>query len=103
VATTRACKAYTRTVSDLFAKLAPLPKLDGMLLLKWLNENSLPTSFIQKIISESRKEKKDNSDVLTGVNYGVASFSSWSKSICNPKIGGTRIRGSPKTIASFRR
>ena len=59
----------------MFAKLAPLPKLDGMLLLKWLNENSLPTSFIQKLISESRKEKKDDTDVATGINYGVASFS----------------------------
>ena len=39
------------------------------------------------------KRKKDDSDVATGVNRGVTSFSSWSKSIYNPKMGITRIRG----------
>ena len=39
------------------------------------------------------ERKKDDSDVATGVNYGVTSFSSWAKSIYNPKMGITRIRG----------
>ena len=30
-------------------------------------------------------KKKDGFDIATGVNYGVASSSSWSKSICNPE------------------
>ena len=50
-----------------------------------------------------REGKKDNSDVATGVNYGVASSSSSSKSIYNPKQGIMRIRGPPKTSASFQR
>ena len=29
----------------------------------------------------------DDSTVATGMNYGHASFPSWSKSICNPKMG----------------
>jgi len=51
---------------------------------------------------ERKKErKKDDFDVATGVNYGVASFSGWSKSIWDPVMGITRIRGPPTTIASF--
>lgn len=51
------------------------------------------------IFLSRRKKKKDDSDVATGVKYGVASFSSWSKSICNLEIDFSRIRGLPKTIA----
>ena len=35
------------------------------------------------------------------MKHGVASSSSWSKSICNPEVLISRIRGSPKTTASF--
>lgn len=52
------------------------------------------------IFLSRRKKKKDDSDVATGVKYGVASFSSWSKSICNLEIDFSRIRGLPKTTAS---
>ena len=34
---------------------------------------------IQIISSTERERKKDNTDVATGMNYGVASFFSWSK------------------------
>ena len=37
--------------------------------------------------------KNDNSDIANDVNYGVASFLSWWKSVCNPETGITRIRG----------
>jgi hypothetical protein len=37
--------------------------------------------------------KNDNSDIASGVNYGVASFLSWWKSISNPETDNTRIRG----------
>ena len=47
-----------------------------------------------------KQKKKDDSDVATGMAYGVASLLSWSKSIYYPKTG--KIRGLPKTIASFR-
>ena len=40
---------------------------------------------------EERKE--DDSDVATSANHGVASFSSWSNSICDPETIMTRIRG----------
>jgi hypothetical protein len=33
------------------------------------------------------KRRKDGSDVDTGMNYDVASFSSWSKSIYAPEMG----------------
>jgi hypothetical protein len=33
-----------------------------------------------------RERKKDNTDVATGMNYGVASFFSWPKATCNGAI-----------------
>jgi hypothetical protein len=36
---------------------------------------------------------KGDSNVVNSVNNGVASFSSWSKSIANSKTGILRIRG----------
>ena len=47
--------------------------------------------------------KKDDFDVATIVKYGVASFSSWSKSICNGEMGITRIGGPRMNIAFFQR
>ena len=43
------------------------------------------------------KKKKDDSDAATNLNL------SWSKSICNPKMGIMRTRGPLMTIASFQR
>ena len=54
------------------------------------------------IVQIETSKKKDNSCVDTGVKYGVASFSSWSKSIRNPEISITRIKGSLTTTASFK-
>ena len=54
--------------------------------------------FISVWEIERSERKKDNSDVGVGVSYGVASFSSWSKSICNPKPGIARIRGPPTSF-----
>ena len=45
-------------------------------------------------------DKKDESDVATGENYGVASSLSWSKSKWNLKTCSRRIRGPLKTTAS---
>jgi hypothetical protein len=51
---------------------------------------------------ERKKErKKDDYGVAISAHYGVASFSSWSKVICNPDTGIARIRGPLKTNASF--
>jgi hypothetical protein len=44
-------------------------------------------SWCHILEKKERKKERDNSDVATLVNYGVASSSSWSKSICNPKMG----------------
>ena len=49
------------------------------------------------------ERKKDDSNVATGVIQDVASSSSWSKSICNPKTKIMRNRGPPKIIASLQR
>ena len=38
------------------------------------------------------RKKKDDSNVVTGMNYGVASFLSWSTSICNHETSISRIR-----------
>ena len=45
---------------------------------------------------------KADSDVATVVNYGVALYSSWSKSICIPKMGSTRNRIRLKTIGLYK-
>ena len=50
---------------------------------------------------DNQKRKKGDFNFATGVNYGVASFSSWSKSICNLIMGIMRFKGPPTTIASF--
>ena len=46
--------------------------------------------------------RKDDFDVATGVNYGVASSLSRSKFICCPEMGTMRIKGPPKTTAIFK-
>jgi hypothetical protein len=46
-------------------------------------------------------KNKDDSDVTTNVNYGIALLSSWSKSICNPIEKMMRITESMKTIPSL--
>jgi hypothetical protein len=59
--------------------------------------NALARKFLLHV------RKKDDSDDATGMKYGVASSSSCSKSICNPEMGITRIKGRPKITASFQR
>ena len=49
----------------------------------------------------SIRRGRDDSDVATGVNYGVASSSSWCKSVCHPETGMMRTRGPLKITASF--
>jgi hypothetical protein len=53
------------------------------------------------ITGKKENRKKDDSYVVIGMNYGISSFLSWSKSICNLKIGMMSIERAPKTIASF--
>jgi hypothetical protein len=48
-----------------------------------------------------KKGKKNDYDVATNMNYGVPSFSCWSKSIGNPETNITRNEVSSKNIASF--
>jgi hypothetical protein len=68
-------------------------------LLHWQHQIWISTRIC--LLFGNKQWKIDDSDVATGMNYGVASFSSWSKSTCNPKTGLVRIRGSPKTTASI--
>ena len=51
--------------------------------------------------SSQGKRRKIRSNVDTNVNYGVASFLSWSKSICNSKKGITRIRRPQRLLSPF--
>ena len=39
--------------------------------------------FMKQKRNTERRRKKDNGHVAIDVNYGVASFSSWSKVVCN--------------------
>ena len=80
---------------------------------------NLENNFIKKLLSNRssflnldtmstlcifcKERKGDNVDVAIGMNYGVASFFSWFKSICNPKTNIMRIRGPPMTTTSFQR
>jgi len=53
--------------------------------------------------SEERMKTKDDSDVAIGATCAVVSSSRQSMSICNPKLSIARIRGPPKTTASFQK
>ena len=52
---------------------------------------------------EKSKAKIDHLGVATGIIYDVTSSSSWSKSICNPKMDIMRIGRPQKTIAFSQR
>lgn len=75
----------------------------------FLSSQSRPFFFGVKggslyVISEERMEDKMTPMLPPGMNFGVASSLSWAMSICNPpETGITRIRGLPKTTASFQR
>lgn len=45
-----------------------------------------------------RRTRKNDSDVTTNMNYFVTSSSSWSMSLCNPKINITIIEGFWRTL-----
>jgi hypothetical protein len=64
----------------------------------------LPNQVLKMLTPAGARKKeirKDKFNVTTGMNYGVASFLSWSKSICNPEIGIIEIRGPLRSNASF--
>ena len=72
---------------------------------RWRGDTCQLISVVGSMVIHYRKErkerKKDDSYVVTGMNYGISSFLSWSKSVCNLKIGMMRIKRARKTIASF--
>ena len=37
----------------------------------------------EDIIEKRKRKRKNNVDVAIGMDYGVASFLNWSKSLCN--------------------
>lgn len=51
--------------------------------------------------SSQGKRRKVSSNVATNVNYGVASFLSWPKSMCNPIKGITSIRRPWRLMSPF--
>jgi hypothetical protein len=46
-------------------------------------------------IARTSEERRDGAKFSISVHYGVASFLSWSKIICNLKMGITSIKGPP--------
>jgi hypothetical protein len=48
-----------------------------------------------------RETERDDSDVVIGMNYGVASVSRWYESTCNPEMNITRISRTSKNTATF--
>ena len=64
-----------------------------------INPNGVQCGASREKPKERKKERQ--LDVVTDMNYGVASFSNWSKSICTPKTGIVRGKGPLKTLASF--
>ena len=56
---------------------------------------------VRKILIPGKERKKDDYDVATSMNYVIASFSSWSESICNPKMGILRIEGPQRLLPPF--
>jgi len=55
------------------------------------------------LVARKKERKKDGSDVVTCMKYGIVSFSTWSESICNLDTDIMRITGTSMTTASFRR
>ena len=51
--------------------------------------------------AQMKERKEDNSYDATGVDSDVASFLSWSKSICNPESSSMRIRGPSRLMTPF--
>ena len=45
--------------------------------------------------------QRGDSDVATSRNYRVASSLSWSKSVCNPKMGIARIEGPQRLLPHY--
>ena len=43
------------------------------------------STLVDTLSRRKRKENEDNCDVVTNINHGNASLSSWSRSICNPE------------------
>lgn len=60
-------------------------------------------SLYQDPRNKYKSEKKDNSHVVTTMNYVLASFSSWSKQLVKLYVVITRIKGAPIHITSFQR
>ena len=71
-------------------KTTPPPFQEGHLQSAWTNWPALrfyhtPDNFI-------KQDRDHDFNAATGVNYGVASSSSWCKSVCNSKLDITKIK-----------
>jgi hypothetical protein len=49
-----------------------------------------------------KKKRRVDFDIATGMNYGVASYLSWSRFLYNSETDITRIEGPPKITAPFK-
>ena len=70
----------------------------------WRPAHKVPWRFIEIFLARnSYTQERDKSVVASGVNnYGVASSSSCSKSICKTELGIRRIRGPGRLLPPFK-
>jgi hypothetical protein len=58
---------------------------------------------MNSIDGKCKERKKDDFDVATHVNYGVASFLSSSKSLCNLEMALRELEGSQRLLSTCER
>ena len=63
---------------------------------------SIMPIFFARLDSKKEKKKIDGCDVVIGVNYGVASFLSWSKYIWTPETCIPKMRGPQQLLPHFK-
>ena len=94
--------------SPLSRRSLPIVTVSDRICLHSSRITRMPTAFhrlkdnISTHVWADEKVRRDDSDVATDMNYSVASSLSWSKFIYNLETC-MRIRGPPKTTASFKR
>ena len=102
--------AESRGLSRCFSNFgAPRKLLNVRLVCVWLEkEMVLGMANVQResqiaVYSTQREREtyRDDSDVVIGMNYGVASVSRWYESTCIPEMNITRISRTSKNTAIF--
>ena len=59
------------------------------------------STYQTQYVIQYKSRRKDDSDIATGVTYGVASFSSWSKSTFNLETASQELEGPRRPLPPF--